>query len=534
VSHSFRQSVPADFMGETHQTHNRLLYPEMTAQLRTERSPTFRRIRIGADVDGFILDIDSSIPDYVFSLIDVYRQGKDRMDRLTANMPPRTSIEVDATPQIPKASLEAHYSAVPSSNIMGSLTFQSGKVRLYSSSAPNSRTRSVSLSMHEVTDDIFDTDADFFNLPVVSVWAEYRATPASQKLAEAQKPSSTLTFKSTIHSSANAFRPTFLPFLTELVDHVEDRMRKASLRDPTPSPKLSKSASQSLVPAVNSTVPDPVSRMQISFSLRIDQSKLELTCHPDANVIAGVHWDSGGFVINVSPGARQVAFTGSVAGLTIGLKHGFLSEDCVRLDARNLAFNVTFSQIEDENNNPIRSISAVLDTEFSGGVRFSRLQDILCFKAVWLDRIPVFSGRSQLSTELRNMDDVLSPSSPVEKPDQGVTTIIMFRFRHVKLDIDFGQSITSLAVDFKNAVLRTKLTDAISEFSLSVEHSSMLAVGNMSGRGNVPDFLFQTKRKPESQDPDWLESNRMLDLTMTSGPLDVVLESDHQMILQYQ
>jgi hypothetical protein len=276
--------------------------------------------------------------------------------------------------------------------------------------------------------------------------------------------------------------------------------------------------------------------MRISFSLRIDQSKLELTCHPDANVIAGVNWDSGGFVVNISPGARQVAFSGSVGGLTVGLKHGFLSEDCVRLDARNLAFTIAFSQmVESEMNRPIRSISALLDTEFSGAVRFSRLQDVLCFKAVWLDRIPVFNGRStRFSNDSPILEDVLPLELPAARTEQGLATIVMIHLRHVKLDVDFGQSITSVEVDFKDAVLRTKFTDAIAEFSLSVAESSVLAVGNLSGRGHVPDFLFQTRRRQQSDGLNRVENNRMLDLTMTSGPLDIVLESDHQMILQYQ
>ena len=133
--------------------------------------------------------------------------------------------------------------------------------------------------------------------------------------------------------------------------------------------------------------------MQISFSLRIDQSKLELTCQPDANVIAGAHWDSGGFVVHVLPGFKQVSFTGSVGGLSVGLRHGFLSEDCVHLNANDLSFNVTLA--ESEYGGTQKTLSVVMDTEFTGGVRFSRLQDILCFKAVWLDRIPVFTNRNE-------------------------------------------------------------------------------------------------------------------------------------------
>ena len=107
-------------------------------------------------------------------------------------------------------------------------------------------------------------------------------------------------------------------------------MRTSPLRGPqaSPGPKPH-GLLPPLVPVVPATIAeepaskatDPVSSMKISFSLRIDQSKLMLTCRPDANVIAGLHWDSGGFIINIAPGARRVSFTGTVGGLTVALKH---------------------------------------------------------------------------------------------------------------------------------------------------------------------------------------------------------------------
>ena len=52
----------------------------MTAHLRSERVADSRRVRVGAEVSGFILDVDSTIPDFVSSLLEVYRRGKDRVE----------------------------------------------------------------------------------------------------------------------------------------------------------------------------------------------------------------------------------------------------------------------------------------------------------------------------------------------------------------------------------------------------------------------------------------------------------------------
>jgi hypothetical protein len=154
----------------------------MTAQLRSQTSASSRQIMISANVSGFILDIDSSIPDDIFSLIDVYRQGQERVTRLTDNIPRNPSISSPSS-ILSEPRAEEQYAALPTSSIFASLTFLSGEVRVYSGSASSiSRTRTSSTHTREPTDAQFlEFGADLFKLPVVSVWAEYCATPAVQK-----------------------------------------------------------------------------------------------------------------------------------------------------------------------------------------------------------------------------------------------------------------------------------------------------------------------------------------------------------------
>ncbi|KAL0956539.1 hypothetical protein HGRIS_002680 [Hohenbuehelia grisea] len=516
----FRQSVASDFSGENHFTRNRLVYPEMTAQVRSETSSISRKIQVGASVSGFVLDLDSSIPEYVFSLVDVYRQGKERIERLATNAP-RTPItprqqEPDDT------SLQKRYKAVPTSNILASLTFLSGKVRVHSGTAP-SLGRSKSYS-HDMPSDP-DVGDDILELPVVSVWAEYRATPAAQKLLQGlDVEPSMLMFKSTIHSSENTLKPTLLPFITELTRHVETRMRKVSSQAPHPPKIVTTPSSSTFLRAEH--VAQPVSSMRISFSLRIDQSKLELTCQPDVNVIAGLHWNSGGFIVNISPGARNVTFSGCVTGLTVGLKHGFLSEDCVRLDAKNLSFSVTFSKMHES----ISSVSMVIDTECSGAVHFSRFQDVLCFKAVWLDRIPILTAQGGTIEVVQPTKQL--PATPIEKQD--FTTAVLVRIREIKLNVDLGHSISAITLDLKDSLLRTKITESSHELSISVRDVALVACGNVSGIASVPNCVFQTVRRREAEAVDNDGSKTMLELRMTSGSLAAMLESEHQRLLSYR
>ncbi|KAI0051792.1 hypothetical protein FA95DRAFT_1675579 [Auriscalpium vulgare] len=522
----FKQSTPTDFSGDSHQTRNRLLYPSMTAQLRSERSATSRRVRVGADVSGFILDVDSSITDHVFSLVDVYRRGKERVDKLTMNLP-RSTLRQELKPKLEAIAAETQDKALPTSSMILSLVFQSGSVRMHSGTG-----MARSGSLHDMSDSRMPTSvAESFNLPIVSVWGEYRAVSATQKLTGAKGADArSLMFKSTVHSSQNTIRPTLLPFISELVNHVDVRMRKASTKSSTSTTEAARELISSVPSEIYSAEDDVHSGMQITFALRIDQSKLQLTCQPDVNVIAGMHWDSGGFVVNVSSGGRHISFLGNVAGLTIGLKHGFLSEDCVRLDARNLTFATTFSKHEQSDaERPLNSVSIVIDTEISGGVRFSRFQDVLCFKAVWLDRIPVFTGNTAPPPPAPRTPGSLTPGG-MPSSKQNLTTAVLVRVRKMVLSVDLGQSISSVTFDMQRAVLRSKLQESSTEMSLSVADLRIEAAGNVSGHGHIPDFSFNTVRR-KNRTLSGPSELRMLDMSLTSGALDLTLESDYQKIL---
>ncbi|KAG6849567.1 hypothetical protein H0H93_007348 [Arthromyces matolae] len=527
----FRQSVPDDFSGENHINRNRLVYPQMRAQVRSTPS-TARRMYVQADVSGFVLDLDSSIPSYIFSLIDVYRQGRDRVEKISNNLP-RSPSALDAQDTGGDFREESTRSALPTSSLFASMTFRSGKVRVYSGAASKlyrARAFPYNANQQELSDDqVMELGAEVFNLPEVSVWAEYHATPTTRSLLKSNETEpSILMFKSTVHSSQNTLRPTLLPFVMELVSHIESRLRRVSLR--ASHPEVSPMQDRALH-APNQDLFDSASNLQISFSLRIDQSKLELTCQPDVNVIAGLHWDSGGFVVSVSPGARKVTFTGSVGGLTIGLKHGFLSEDCVRLDARNLAFSVAYAKFADNEGEFGNSFSVVLDTEFLGVVRFSRLQDILCFKAVWLDRIPIFNNPPPSGFHKAPTGASSPLSQGIRKPQ--FTTALLIRIRRIILDVDLGQSISATTLDLRDAVMRTKLTEMLHEVSVFVDILNIMAKGNVAGNAHVPKCVFQTVRSTDGS--FGIEGrNQMLELNMTSGPLSVALESDNQKLLDYQ
>ncbi|EJD02702.1 uncharacterized protein FOMMEDRAFT_146573 [Fomitiporia mediterranea MF3/22] len=532
----FDPSNPEDFTARRHHTLNQMLYPQMTARMRTETSSSTRRIYASAAVSGFILDLDSSITLYIFSLVDAYQHGRQRMEQLAAGLP-RSGAEVSSPTRAQASSKGRARKSVVTSSIEADLRFQSGLVRMHCTSKDSSAFTSISPDWTGQTYQILDSDAELFRLPELTVFAEYHADVRQLGTStEDGMRAPVLVFRSTVHSSHNSLRPLLLSFVSGVVHNVEERMKQASNIDFRPPSGIRQSLStasvEDTIPGMNDLEDSLQSNFQLFISLRIDKSRLELTCRPDVNVIAGLNWESGGFVLNMGPGAKGVSLSASIEGLTIGLKHGFLSDDSAHIDARNLIFSTNFSKSSLSSGGHINSISVVVDTEFSGGIRFSRYQDFLCFKAVWLDNIPVFTGDgSEIATSPSRLSAV---SSVDQAPKQGFDTAILIRVRHIKLDADLGQSISFVIFDLQDALIRARLTSECTELSISFDRVELQAKGNLSGHLRMPDFAFRTIRRRYSSVTEKQPLSRMLELNLTSGTLDVQLQSDWLWLLQYR
>lgn len=499
----------------------------MKGQLRSETSLSKHQIWITANVTGFILDLDSSISDCVFSLIDVYRQGRERMERLASNIPQGAA----PPPPNPFPAVTALTDEQPSSNIFGAFVFESGEIRVHSEGRHG---RAMSSAFPDDVDDSLPmTGTELIRLPVVSAWVEYRTSSNVSAIPRPLQPS-ILIFKAKIHPSQNTLRPTLLPFVSDITDFVQMRMRMTPRHDELSNRSVVSESSEPVPSSPPVVEPDlqKTSRLQINFSLRIDQSTLEFTCQPDVNVLAALRWESGGFVVSIFPGTNRVTFTGSVDGLTVGLKHGFLSEDCVNLAARNLAFSLAFTKPEDSVGNISNTVSLVVSTDMSGGIRFSRLQDMLCFKAVWLDRIPLIASEHTSP----DASGILPPAPRIATPvvKQEVTTTIIIRVRSIEVNVDLGQSISNLTLKMEGTLIRTRFSERCRELSLSIADVTIFAKGNISGHVTVADCMFHTISRHGEALLSKSTSARLLELTMTSGPLSAEVESEHQRLLVYR
>ncbi|CAE6424846.1 unnamed protein product [Rhizoctonia solani] len=536
----FDQSQPGHFNGSTHATRNRMMYPSMEAEIRSTSTPTTRQIRIRAVVSGFELDIEPSIVNYVFSIVDVYRQGRDRISRLAAYTT-RSDLASSVTQAAPAAPSNAQYSAVSTTNIKASFEFKSGRIR---SHTPNVRAndpeRTQSVPTFSPQTETFEHGTDILDLPMVSAWLEYKATPASQKVTGSTTSNqSILVCDTTIHPISNVLKPSLLPFLTDVSTRVQERLAHA----PTPprSPGAAPFSDLSTIHEGFSLDDSPrevsvTSSMQVIFSLNINKSTLELTCQPDVNVVAGLNWESGGFVVTISPGAREVAVVGTMTSLTAGIQHGYLNEDSISAKAQNLTFSVDFRKLRSNEDTITNSVSVVVNTEIAAKMRFSRLQDLLCFKAVWLDRIPVFdslvrpppmhSSASVIKAEL--------PGSDYVPPTQPFQTLVLVNVDKADIMADLGPTIAQVTLDVESLTFRTRLCEDISEATLTMAKFNLLSERAVTGYVHMPDFVFQTVRRRHgklSHDTDG--HAKMLELTVKSGDIEAAMEYERQHLMHF-
>ncbi|KZS98640.1 hypothetical protein SISNIDRAFT_422603, partial [Sistotremastrum niveocremeum HHB9708] len=525
---TFNQAQSGDFVGSRHRTRNRLVYPEMSATLKSSSNAATRNLEIDAAISGFILDIEATIVDYVYSLVAVYHQGKRRLDQLVI-----IDIADDDNFSSPRSALRAEYSSLPTSNVCMVLRFKSGKLRVHAGTQgpPYLTSHSASLPVGKRSIlgryEYASQDPEVFDLPTVSVWGEFHAVPAARKVSADDLEPSQLAFKTVIHPSNNTLRPNLLQFITQVTQAIDKGLERdphASMPETHPGLPL-----ESVSPLRNdASMPSAIGSMHFSFSLQIHQSRLELTCLPDVNVVADLEWDSGGFVVNILPGAN-FSLTGSIGRLTASLRHGYLREKCAEIDARNVSFLVSFARVETESETAPHLLSIIVDTELSAALRFSRLQDILCFRAVWLDRIPILEPGSNPSSS------GLSPSQHEKQPasNRPFTTFVLVRARHADFNIDMGQPITSMIFSLQSLVARTSLSELQSEVEIGIAQVNLQLERSLSGSAATPDFLFHTVRQRNGR-PIWKDGKaQTLEMNVTCGPLDVLLNADGRKILHY-
>lgn len=507
-----------------------MVYPEMRADIHSRLTSNTVEWMLKGYVSGFELDVDPSIATFVFSLLDVYRLGLSQLDVLAEAVQPADFTSA-VQPKHDRPPRTRSTAGTRTTHIISFLEFQSGHVRLHHEerqSALRPRAKSTPVIFTSRAPQRTEISADIL-LPVVSLWTEWRATPASSKGGSmSEEAPSSLAFRSTIHSSKNTIHPSILKFMAQLLGKVESRLNKPSI---VAVPKVKPTTADM---EVNGEITAP-STMSIIFSLRIDQSTLEFTCLPDVNVQGALHWESGGFVITATPGAKSFAFIGSVENLTAHLRHGYLMEDSAEASIRNLAFSAALSTSRDERGIGTSRTSIVVETDLKAAVIFSRLQDVLSFKAVWFDSFSTLGGQMATPTSPLTVASRESASSSFHRgSSRQWTTALLVKVRKLEAQANLGSSISVIRLTLEPVTFRTLLSEKLSEVFLSVDTLDLVGEGLFSGRITVPNFFFRTVRGRDDNYDFSDGEETLLRIELQSGHLQMTMSFENKAVFLYE
>lgn len=376
----FDQAREEDFNPRSHNSLNSIVFPQMQCIIRR---PSVGQYIAHSVVSGIEIDWESSAIGLAFLLIDVYQLSNERFAKYASLSKVDLSSSNVSQPTKPSPPPTESFA----SSIRATFEFESGVISMHSkqsswnrqnnsTSSPragrpsNHRTgRSLSDFSHFRTSSIkplasdLSDHVDIFRLPGISVWSEYREgiTP---------EDSTNLQFNISIHSSNNQISPSLIPFISECASQLKAR----ALRAPTLAPSAVLPSSPAL--EVEST---SSSSMKIGITLKLDQSKLDISCQPAAPVTATLTWVSGGIVINISPDVKGIEIATTIDGVAFSLAHDFSPEKCLSAEVRGITANVMFQALEQGNG----SLSVAVDVpDISAECNFRHFQDFhvrFCF-----------------------------------------------------------------------------------------------------------------------------------------------------------
>ena len=341
---SFDQTKPEHFSGLYHSTQNRLLFPLAEVTIASEKASNHsaKAFSVQARMSGAELDLDANIVNSVFSLVDLYEIGYQRLARhapdpsftkTTSGEEPneKTGMTSDPASFIDTSTFEACFvvdsGIINMHNAKTPALAEMGKAGAPTRHSPRNRRNSKRLHSLDLSNGSLpprrgtsgSSVPDTFVIPKFSMWATKRESAQKGEISNVH-------LNVTVHSSRNTLHPTLLPILSAVSEAI-----KARLHRPLPSPELLKvnvaHSTKVFEDAMASQEtsfgyqPSALRNLRITFSLQIDRSRLEISCLQAAQVSAILNWQSGGIIVALQPGIRMCEVAIRVEEVGFELRH---------------------------------------------------------------------------------------------------------------------------------------------------------------------------------------------------------------------
>ncbi|GAA5979280.1 hypothetical protein JCM10908_002865 [Rhodotorula pacifica] len=532
----FDQGRREHFDGDWHQSLNRILLPDAQCTLRVATGG----LTVGqARVSGLEVDLEPDVVAYIFALIDVYRLSHERFAKYASELPTTSSAPGDKDVHL---SSETPKDGSASQTFQATFRFASSTIRMHTrarkpttatlatpvSPRPRHTRRGQSLSdfttlRHQrATDQESEVAPDLFKLPALTVWA-YAAEVADNAVNIANR----VHVDCVIHRSSNTLYPTLLPFVSRVVRQIKER----SVPEATARARVGiqqngeveiESDRASVASSRHLSAPDALSSTSLSISLRIDQSKLEISCLPAAEVVGQIAWESGGFLLTSTPDKHQVTFAATVDGVAASLRHLFSPEDCMRAEAKGLVVSLTHGATDEDPS--IRRLTALINLpSISLDLNARHLQDWLCLKAVWIDRLDL----GPTSTP-QPAGTALTPSAKSTFSEYPSVTLLQLNIGRIDLLADFGPSIGRWSLSTRQLAAGLRLIpDTSRDFSISVGAIHLSGQGRAGGTIYVDGIKFSTRlREHDCMNSQSLISTDLLHIEIELGKIESTIEHE--------
>lgn len=174
--------------------------------------------------------------------------------------------------------------------------------------------------------------------------------------------------------------------------------------------------------------------IRVSLSLRIDQSRLTLLCAQDSEVMAELAWETGGLTVQKMPKGMHLLLSASVPNVAINVRHAFLSN---QNSMHGSLGGLTASAVIPCGDSG--ELQIIVDSSLDLRARLGRIQDLLCLKAVWMDRLSSLEVAGPADDKPKTRDETAPCAAPPTRPpDRGTSKRLLFRLKTLDLGVDLS------------------------------------------------------------------------------------------------
>ncbi|KAJ8325294.1 Macrophage colony-stimulating factor 1 receptor [Batrachochytrium dendrobatidis] len=503
---NFNPSNEHDFNPNNHFSQNKSILPLIRVNITHSTTIEKTSVEIDSHINGFTIELDSSISKKISMLGNIYKRGK---QTIYASFPQSADGDIKKLQVLGKTVGRIESALLDTTVNGGILRNRSSNPYLSKTSDPfdvssimqvkglfefasgNIIVRNIpqtSRSMHASQQYIpanANIELDTLLIPGLTLTLTGATTTNPQSLLNDKSAPCGLHMELTIHPSENILSPSIVGFFEDLISNIQHPTQRRD--NATMASETTTSASESsdgianplsintantkaFRPFASAHAADELesaAKMQwnagytgsanykqlgITFLLKLSQTRVNLSCQPYAKVICTLQLEKADFLFSLTPkghivpGRRFLSCTSNIKSLRASLRHVFSSEDCIRNEIPNITFSST---IDHTIGKGFAFLSTFTIPHISANVNMRQLQDMFMFLLLW-------KKKSHKAASGGNSREEANYTSAKTKPEQhGRATIqdslaVALVVGKIDITVEMGSSIGRATFALKN------------------------------------------------------------------------------------